>query len=331
MQDYRPDITKKLKRIILTKESFRIESKTGLGKSKYLRNIVKNPKFNNSFLKPNKIKMFYIDCNRFYKKSTKQFIKIFGNALLGKNNPKLTNIEDFLRKTDYTIYFFFDEASLLANMEEGVLNILTALMGSFKNIFNIVLISQNFNFLEKPQFLYIKKQTVLTLKFTPQNKKQINNTINDFCIKFNIRLNKKQVEYLAKKSKGSPLVVKQTLLKVLEGLSLQKALNQRKTKIEPKKYLEFEKNQKTTKQNLREYQKFLTRNEYLFLEKLISNIGLIVTRDELAYVLSPQSQGEGVSNEAIDQIISRLRKDLKKINKNIIIKNKRGVGYYIEE
>ncbi len=329
MKDYRPDITKKLKKILLTKESFRIKSKTGLGKSKYLRNIVKNPEFITTFLNPNKTKIYYIDCNRFYTKKTEQFIDLLGHTL-GIENPRLRDIEKYIEQANKTFYIILDESQILAEMESSVANILSNLLASFKNIFNIILVAKDFNYLERDEFAYIKKQTVLTITFTPQSLEKITETITEFSKRYNIQLKPEQIEYLAKNSQGSPLIVKQTFLKMLEGLTLEDALKQKDIDIDSKKYLNFKKKQGKIKEALKEYQKELTRSEYLFLERLLLNRGSVVTRDNLAFVLSPQSEGNGVSNEAIDQIISRLRKSLKRMGKNLEIKNKRGVGYFIE-
>jgi|GEM_PF-5887212 len=54
----------------------------------------------------------------------------------------------------------------------------------------------------------------------------------------------------------------------------------------------------------------LTRAEERFLRLIIEKRGEIVTRDTLGALLSPESDGQGVSNESIDQVIYRLRKKL---------------------
>lgn len=80
---------------------------------------------------------------------------------------------------------------------------------------------------------------------------------------------------------------------------------------------------------LRDLQKIMTKNEYLFFQELFINFDSIVSRDTLANLLSPESSGEGVSNEAIDQIISRVRRVLKAHKLPYAIYNRRGVGYYL--
>lgn len=78
---------------------------------------------------------------------------------------------------------------------------------------------------------------------------------------------------------------------------------------------------------LSEYKKNLTKQEFKLLSLLFEKKGTIVDRDEIATLLNPDSKGAGVSNEAIDQLISRLRKTIGE-NK---INTKHGVGYFIEE
>ncbi len=80
--------------------------------------------------------------------------------------------------------------------------------------------------------------------------------------------------------------------------------------------------------DLIELKKQLPKSEFTLLELLISKNGEIVTRDEIAAFLYPDSNLNGVSNESIDQTVSRLRKSIGE--KGNLIKTKARVGYYLD-
>ena len=71
----------------------------------------------------------------------------------------------------------------------------------------------------------------------------------------------------------------------------------------------------------------LTKAEEGFLKMIIEKRGEVVHRDELGAVLSPESDGTGVSNESIDQLIYRLRKKLLKLGCKEKIETYTGRGY----
>ncbi len=68
-----------------------------------------------------------------------------------------------------------------------------------------------------------------------------------------------------------------------------------------------------------------TKNESLLL-KLFVKQDALVSRDDIALVIAPDGMS-GVTDELIDQSISRLRKKLKKLKLGYIIKTIRGRGY----
>jgi len=71
----------------------------------------------------------------------------------------------------------------------------------------------------------------------------------------------------------------------------------------------------------------LTRSEEVVLRHFILNRGKVIHRDIISEILSPESGGEGVSNESIDQVIYRLRKKLGKIGCFERIETYVGKGY----
>lgn len=72
----------------------------------------------------------------------------------------------------------------------------------------------------------------------------------------------------------------------------------------------------------------LTAQEFEVFGYLFNHKGEIVGREELTKVLAPESEGDGVSNEVIDQYISRLRKKLSVLGGEVI-KTVHGRGYLI--
>lgn len=79
---------------------------------------------------------------------------------------------------------------------------------------------------------------------------------------------------------------------------------------------------------LEDLKKKLSLSEYRLVELLMLKKGTVVGRDEIAEYVYPEANIKGVSNESIDQIVSRLRKSLGPNGK--FIKTKAKVGYYLE-
>lgn len=76
----------------------------------------------------------------------------------------------------------------------------------------------------------------------------------------------------------------------------------------------------------------LTKSEELVCKLLLENRGAIVHRDQIAAQMAPESEGAGVSNEAIDQIAYRLRRKLEKLKLGKVkISTVHGRGYKLEE
>ncbi len=80
--------------------------------------------------------------------------------------------------------------------------------------------------------------------------------------------------------------------------------------------------------DLESLKKKITKSEYLLIELLHEKKGAIVTRDEIISYLYPDDNKNGISNEAIDQIVSRLRKSLGADRG--LLKTKPKVGYYLD-
>jgi thymidylate kinase len=81
--------------------------------------------------------------------------------------------------------------------------------------------------------------------------------------------------------------------------------------------------------SLDRYKKMLTGLEFKLLTLFVNSSGNLIYRDTIAQIVSPNSEGDGVSNEAIDQLVCRLRKALGNTC-SLQIHTKHGIGYYVE-
>jgi len=72
----------------------------------------------------------------------------------------------------------------------------------------------------------------------------------------------------------------------------------------------------------------LSIQQFTLLQCLYENMGCIVTRSEIVERVWAESSGEGISNEAIDALVRRLRYRLAEIEKDIdFIETVRGYGF----
>ncbi|EKD99821.1 MAG: hypothetical protein ACD_22C00170G0002 [uncultured bacterium] len=75
----------------------------------------------------------------------------------------------------------------------------------------------------------------------------------------------------------------------------------------------------------------MTKNEYLVYKELYKNPGDLVNKETVSCILSPESEGLGVSDMAMDQTIKRIRDKLESIKSPYKIITRRGVGYFLEK
>lgn len=127
-----------------------------------------------------------------------------------------------------------------------------------------------------------------------------------------IKLSSTQIKQILKYSKGFGGRVRDVCQQLNSGMTFNKIINISKKERYEKAGIE----------------KIFTKTEFLIYKKLVENEQKVISKDELASIINPQSSGGGVSNEAIDQTIARIRKKLKKykIEKSIITKH--GIGFY---
>jgi len=324
--NHREDMTRKILSFCETGECFVLLGDKGLGKSKYLRHVANSSSFKKSYLDNLNIEFVYVNLNEIFTLSAEQFLNIL---LSTKTAQKIDQIEQYLENLNGKYYLILDQSELLPILDDEIHRILTSLIVKFKRKFAVIFSANFLDFSKQESLDYINQHTTATLLFTPQSTEQILITVQQFKKTYNLALTNEQELLLAKKSKGSPLFVKQVLITIKSGDSFEKSL---------KKYLSLDKkeldnnNAKTETEDLRvrEFRKFFTKNQYLFFVELLKHINQIVDRNELAIILSPESGGSGVSNNAVDQTINRLRQILTKENLPYQIISKRGVGYLMK-
>ncbi|MBI4091187.1 winged helix-turn-helix transcriptional regulator, partial [candidate division WWE3 bacterium] len=71
----------------------------------------------------------------------------------------------------------------------------------------------------------------------------------------------------------------------------------------------------------------LTRKETELLKYLITNSGKICKRDEIAQVIWGSESLEGITDEAIDQVVSRLRSKIEDSAQHNYLTTIRGIGF----
>lgn len=331
--NHREDITTKILDLCATGECFVLLGEKGLGKSKYLRHISNSESFKNHYLKNLNIEFNYVNLNEIYTLSLDQFLK---TLLSIKSAQSLDEIEEYLTNLKGKYYLILDQAELLPKLDEEIHRILTSLIVKFKRKFAVILSANYFDYSNQESLDYINQHTTVNLVFTPQSLEQITNTIKQFEQIYNIKLNEEQRLIVAKKSNGTPLFVKQVLIEIKSGTNFEQAILKFSNNIVTTTRTEAgdvninKQSQNEDKSEIKDFRKFFTRNQYLFFVELLKHLDQIVDRNELAIILSPESEGSGVSNNAVDQTINRLRQILAKENLPYQIISKRGVGYLMK-
>lgn len=327
--DHRLDITDKVISIAKTGESFVIKGSRGMGKSKYLRHIANSEAFNSKYAAPYKINFNYLNLNTVYSRDVKQFLYVLC-SIFELEDCSLETIEKGIEKSPNIEYLILDQAELLEDVDKEIHKVICSLMSSNKRKFSVIIACNSSKFLlEQKSLEYVMENTSIQIEFTPQNKEQITRTIDQFSKMYETEISKEQKLALAQKSQGSPLFVKQVMASVRAGENFEEALIKF---LDPKTPFSDKQDEEESKNclDLSKYRKYFTRNQYLFFKKLYENKGEVVTREDFANLLSPQSKGVGVSNNSIDQNITRVRKVISETRLPFIVRSKRGVGYILE-
>jgi len=308
-KDYRIKETTKIRKLIGIGECFEIYSPVGMGKSRYLRHIADNNIVSDT-------KLFYIDLNSTFTKDIHPFLKILAqtiDAVSPKAEAILQKFKDYLK--DYKqVYLIFDHAEELEKLEKDeIIKFLKYVRDSLEKKLGYIVATEK----EKHKLSELLRIADIKVTFGPLDKSEYINLINHFEKTNKEKFTTEEVEILWEYSKGTPKLIKTGLSYKLLKFDFTELVKKSDKSVNNDEILNLA-------------HKTLTNNEFKVFEEMYQNIGKVITRDRIANILSPQSEGAGVSNEAIDQIVSRLRKRVKALNIDINVINKRGVGYYIE-
>lgn len=325
---YRESLTKKIAKITESGESFKVAGISGVGKSKYLRYLSSSKEIEQQFFQNHKVKFIYIDLNKTVDRTSEDIIHIISSAS-GQEVSKLSEIEIQINealKNYEKIYLIFDHSEIFAEFEERAIRLLRGLRDEFK--YKLAYI---FAYEIKPEETHAIKHYLfeiapIELKMDPLSRKESIVDIRFLASKMGLKLSDKEIDLIAEKADGMPRNTKQILSQISVGSNLEKAINdvmRAAPVIKEAKSIDPE--------NILDYTlKYMTKNEFIVFKLLFENLGKVIHRDEFAKLLNPQTEGDGVSNESIDQLLSRIRKALKGMNLSYTIKTKRGVGYYLE-
>lgn len=321
--EHRIDVTEKIAKLTSTGESFCLKAPSGMGKSKYMRYVCASPAIAKKYFAPAKIKLYYLDLNRVYKRSTEQLIEEMA-LVTGEEGDEEAELVGIISKKlgkFSRIYVILDQAELLQEFDTGAVRFLRSLRDQFKYKFSYIICLETGLEPEERNFKYLMNIAPGCVEMGPLSENEMGEMINRQCANLEIELSDKEKELIKKVSKGVPKTIKKMLSDKLITGGIETSAEVRVDDVG-----EF-----NSDDLCKTVQKFLTKNEYLFFQELCRNCPNTVARDDFARLLSPESAGEGVSNEAIDQVVSRLRKTLDgmKVKVPYKITNKRGVGYYL--
>lgn len=317
-RDFRKSFSEKIVPVIKQGLSFKIEGGPGVGKSKYLRYISSSETFHKKYFSKNEIKFFYIDLNLVYKNDSDILIQVICDVLEETNYSTKgieSNLKSQLEKFD-KIYAIFDHAEKLTELDESSIKYLLAIRDLFKHRLGYVICQSALTYADGEKYKSLNELFSTSFVMGPLDKEELRLNIRHFAIQQNLELTDQEVNIIENASGGHPKYIKQILTDMLIG----------KTALEALDILKEESYDENTILDIAI--KNFTKGEYMIFRELLLNKGRVITRDEIAQLMNPESIGEGVSNESIDQLISRIRKSIKKSKINIEIKTRRGVGYY---
>jgi len=322
---YRQELTKKISHLCKTGEGFRVPAESGMGKSKYFRYITTSKTIKAQYF--SNVTLYYLDLNRVYTNTTEQLIKCICKILGCKNSTgegieKKINLD--LSKSD-KVYIILDQAENLNEFDKQAVRFLRSLRDTNKGKLAFVLSYEKETGLNKTNLNYLLEISPIEVSFGPLKKEESIVTTINLAKNLNMQITDTEVEQVVTVVKGYPRIIRQILTQKLSGISIKDAILSIQKPVESQRsVLNKEGNSIDT------IEKNMTKNEQIVLKEMLKSNGAVVKRDELAVLLSPESQGGGVSNEAIDQIVSRIRKALKKLKLPYSVVTARGIGYYVE-
>lgn len=312
--DYYKKTTKDLVKLIKQGQVFRLTAKSGAGKSKYLRYIASSKSVFKKYFSKYIQKIYYIDLNSLYKTDTETLIYTISKTLNCTPATIEEKIQNLLQKNK-KVYIIFDHFENSQYYNELSIKYLRSLRDKFKYKLGYILSYEKGAIIDTNKLKYLFVTAPVEINLPPLSKKDANHVLNNEAKKCSIVFTQSEKNKIIKYSKGYGGKIRDVCQQVLLGKNLNSILN---------------KNPKVVIKNpALDYKKILTKLEYLVFSELLTQKENIVTKNKIAELINPTSEGGGVSNEAIDQIIKRLRKKLKDNKVPKKISTKHGIGYYL--
>lgn len=319
--EYRQETTKQLVTLMQKGQVFRLTAISGSGKSKYLRYIAHSKTIYKKYFSTFLEKIFYIDLNEIYKLNTENLIKIVSKTINADGDKLDKKIEE-LTKNGKLVYIIFDHFEKTNNFDTDTnCRFLRSLRDKYKYKLGYILSYEKEIQMDEHRLRYLWLISPIEINLPPLSKIDILHVLEDEIKRNSVKFSLTEKEKIVEFCKGKGGKIRDIVLQVSQGENLSQILN---IKTNESNLTD------NTKIDLTNLQKLLTKFEYLIFVKLYEKTGAIISKNEIAEIISPQSEGAGVSNEAIDQIITRLRKKLKENGINLSIINKHGIGYYLE-
>lgn len=321
--DYRKQTTENIAKFVKTGESFRLTGKSGVGKSNYLRHLSNDEKVYKKYFKPLGVKLYYLDLNRYTKATKKDLISEICRILNIK--PGLTSLKSYLGQLsdqNQKIYICIDHFENIQEYEKGTVAFLRALRDEFKSSLSFILSYDLNQELDKQRLYKLFEISAVEIEIGHLDEEETARNIRYTAGQYDVEISDEEVEKMVQASGGYPRYIKQLLSHKLAGVDIDKAIiNIQNLNMGIDKNDDY---------FLDIAIKNMTKAEYMFFEEMYYKKDKVIVRDRFAHILSPESEGQGVSNEAIDQVISRLRKKLEDLKFPFKIKTQRGIGYYME-
>lgn len=321
--EYRKQTTENIAKFVKTGESFRLTGKSGVGKSNYLRYLCSDGEIYKKYFESSNVKLFYLDLNRLHKATTKELISEICRVLDIK--PTISSLKDFLSNSqhqDKNIYLCIDHFENIQEYEKGTVTFLRALRDEFKSSLSFILSYDLTQELDKQRLYKLFEIAAVQMEIGNLDKKETEQNIRFTAKKYEVDITDEEVEKMVEASGGYPRFIKQLLSHKVAGVDIDKAIiNIQNLNMGIDKNDDY---------FLDTAIKNMTKAEYMFFEEMYYKKDKVIVRDRFAHILSPESEGQGVSNEAIDQVVSRLRKKMEQLKFPFHIKTQRGIGYYME-
>jgi DNA-binding winged helix-turn-helix (wHTH) protein len=305
---YREHVVKYLVGLVSVQESVVVIAERGYGLSRLLRFIT----YGHYPVKPlATIQLIYLNMLDFTATSASSFISHLSQYLDKK-------------KKEESLCFVIDELNL-DEQTETYFKLLTGFRGKDRTHISFIIgisinTQKDFDIKTPPNYIEDLVGTSI-FRLPPLSQSDFFKVAEEMTARFGLIMTRKEIEGLYIKTKGVPSELRFTL----QDKFREKFLGETEQTEVTEYQLQLESGHILCGEERIDLE--LTKAEEGFLKLIIEKRGEVVHRDELGGVLSPESDGTGVSNESIDQLIYRLRKKLVKLGCKEKIETYTGRGY----